>query len=74
MVVRRVIVFSYSGDPEFNARPHRNRVGVFGLYSTGLGHEPGADSCEHDGKPSACVRGWAQHHRFFSLVFVWYLR
>jgi hypothetical protein len=44
MVVRRVIVLSYCGDPEFNARPHRNRLGIFGLYSTGLGHEPGADS------------------------------
>jgi hypothetical protein len=27
MVVRRVIVLSYCGDPEFNARSHRNRVG-----------------------------------------------
>jgi hypothetical protein len=61
MVIRRVIVPSYCGDPEFNARPHRNRMGVFGLHCTGLGHEPGADSCLHDGKPSGSVRGCAEH-------------
>ena len=42
-------LFPYCGDPEFIARPHRNRMGVFGLWSSGLGHEPGADYCEHDG-------------------------
>jgi hypothetical protein len=68
MVVRRVTVSITAGTQ--NSTPSLMEIGWGYSDYTSLAW---ADSCEHDGKLSACVRGWAQHHIQFLFPGVYWV-